>query len=95
MGNTCENMQCLRRGDHLDTSPSKKKNRKFKKQSKKMFDTEIALGDSETITTKPSDQMKTDSARSSAIENEKATLKSFKVIKIIGEGAYGKVYLVK
>lgn len=95
MGNNWASMQWFRDGGELDTSPSKKKNKKFLRKSKKGDNDELIMGRWETASTKSSNRIKTESGTSSSNWGEKVTLKSFKVTKIIGEGAYGKVYLVK
>ncbi|CAI2370208.1 unnamed protein product [Moneuplotes crassus] len=87
-------MQCLKKNDGLIKKPSKRLSRARRRKNKKMIANDIKMGKLETASTKHDDNIRTESAGSSK-EDEPVTLRSFSVIKIIGEGAYGKVYLVK
>ena len=96
MGAAWESWRCM--DNNLQKTPSKhhdKKHKNSKRQSIKGND-EILLKLDENHLTRNSDEiLKTKSQDTPNSEEEIISLKSFKVIKIIGEGSYGKVYLVK
>mmetsp|Transcript_25625 Transcript_25625/g.25429 ORF Transcript_25625/g.25429 Transcript_25625/m.25429 type:complete len:95 (-) Transcript_25625:882-1166(-) len=94
MGNTCDRMQCLKKDEGLEKKPSKKESKKRRKMNKKLMTEDIRMGKLDSASTKLSENFMTESADSSK-QSVAVTLKSFTVVKIIGEGAYGKVYLVK
>ncbi|CAI2370471.1 unnamed protein product [Moneuplotes crassus] len=87
-------MQCLKKDESLEKKPSKKESKKRRKMNKKLMTEDIRMGKLDSASTKLSENFMTESADSSK-QSVAVTLKSFTVVKIIGEGAYGKVYLVK
>ena len=96
MGNSSiwNKLHCANQQDDLLGKSQSKKHKHQKELQQEFKDGEIMTKSYEVHSTKPSEETKI-CLKSSSDTNEAISLKSFKIIKIIGEGSYGKVYLIK
>mmetsp|Transcript_23307 Transcript_23307/g.20683 ORF Transcript_23307/g.20683 Transcript_23307/m.20683 type:complete len:87 (+) Transcript_23307:29-289(+) len=79
----------------LQKVPSKHHNRKCSDKDLEISTHMLIKSNDNNSTDQSEGLFKTESKESESLTQQEVILKSFKVIKIIGEGSYGKVYLVK